>query len=210
MIGGVASFAGIGWTFGAVAIASFGLVAWAAVIPAPSGDPAQRHGRTPSRGATTAGCSSPRGSSSSPRSSSGPCRVLAPLRLAALGFGALAIGAVFLCAAAFESGQQRLRRPRLRPAAGRSRPIKVGLVASIVVAALLPWPRQRLRARGARRLRRRLVRHLLHARDDAGLESRRGARPRRSATRSALVNLAWAPGQTLGAAGGGALALRHR
>jgi MFS family permease len=130
--------------------------------------------------------------------------VLAPLRLAQLGFGAVAIGAVFLCSAAFEA-VNNVVLGRTSDRHGPLPPIFAGLVASIVVAALLPWPGNRF-----------LLAVLVVA---AGisfgtfftpgmtlLSNLAESRGLRYGYSSALVNLAWAPGQTLGAAGGGALA----
>jgi MFS family permease len=130
--------------------------------------------------------------------------VLAPLRLAELGFGAVAIGAVFLCSAAVEAANNVVLG-RTSDRHGPLPPIFAGLVASIVVAALLPWSGNRF-----------LLAVLVVA---AGLSfgtfftpgmtllsNLAEARGLRFGYASALVNLAWAPGQTLGAAGGGALA----
>jgi MFS family permease len=130
--------------------------------------------------------------------------VLAPLRLAQLGFGAVAIGVVFLCSAAFEAVNNVLLG-RTSDRHGPIPPIFAGLVASIVVAALLPWPDNRF-----------LLAVLIVVAGVAfgtfftpgmtlisNLAEQRGLR---FGYASALVNLAWAPGQTLGAAGGGALA----
>jgi MFS family permease len=134
----------------------------------------------------------------------GTLSVLAPLRLSELGFGAVAIGSVFLVAAGFEAV--------LAPAVGRVSdrrglrlPITVGLVASAAATAALPWPdRARLLAgvvvvaamcfgifwTPAMSL-------LTHTGERIGLDY---------ALAFALINLAWAPGQALGSAGGGALA----
>jgi MFS family permease len=134
----------------------------------------------------------------------GTLSVLAPLRLSHLGFGAAAIGAVFLCSAALEAANN-LYLGRVSDRIGPVRPILLGLVASIAVAVLLPWPRERF---------------LLAALVIGGglafgtfftpgmsllaeLSERRGIHVGYTA---ALVNLAWAPGQTIGAAGSGALA----
>ena len=208
VLGGVASLAGIGWTFGAVGVASFGLVAWALATP-------RRRGRTSRRARRDArprarrprGCSSPPGSSSSPRSSSARCRRARAAAALARSASARSRSARSSSArAALEAVNNVRARARLRPA----RP----------AAADRRGPRRLDRRRGAppvagRRARssrslvvcaRARVRHVLHARDDAALERRRGARPRTFGYSSALVNLAWAPGQTLGAAGGGALA----
>ena len=72
----------------------------------------------------------------------GVLSVLAPLRLSALGFGSVAIGAVFLCAAAFEV-VNNLVVGRLSDRRGPLYPIGISLAASIVVAAVLPWPNER-------------------------------------------------------------------
>jgi len=72
----------------------------------------------------------------------GTLSVLAPLRLSVLGLGAIGIGAVFLCSAALEA-VNNLWIGQISDRFGPLRPIAVALVASIAVAALLPWPRER-------------------------------------------------------------------
>jgi MFS family permease len=203
VIGGVASVAGIGWTFGAVGVASFGLVAWAALTPGEEGHEPQ----SPAHLVRALG--DPRILVAGwfvvlPALLFGVVGVLAPLRLAELGFGAVAIGAVFLCSAAVEAANNVVLG-RTSDRHGPLPPIFAGLVASIVVAALLPWSGNRF-----------LLAVLVVA---AGLSfgtfftpgmtllsNLAEARGLRFGYASALVNLAWAPGQTLGAAGGGALA----
>jgi MFS family permease len=203
VIGGIASIAGSGWTFGAVGAGSFGLVAWAALTPGEAGhepqSPIHLIRALGDRRILVAGWFVVL-----PALLFGVVGVLAPLRLAQLGFGAVAIGAVFLCSAAFE-GVNNVLLGRASDRHGPLPPIFAGLVASIVVASLLPWPDNGL-----------LLAVLVVA---AGLSfgtfftpgmtllsnlaEQRGLR---FGYASALVNLAWAPGQTLGAAGGGALA----
>jgi MFS family permease len=203
VIGGVASVAGIGWTFGAVGVASFGLFAWAALTPGEEGHEPQ----SPAHLVRALG--DPRILVAGwfvvlPALLFGVVGVLAPLRLAELGFGAVAIGAVFLCSAAVEAANNVVLG-RTSDRHGPLPPIFAGLVASIVVAALLPWSGNRF-----------LLAVLVVA---AGLSfgtfftpgmtllsNLAEARGLRFGYASALVNLAWAPGQTLGAAGGGALA----
>jgi MFS family permease len=203
VIGGVASIAGIGWTFGAVGLASFGLVAWAAVTPGETGEKSQSPVHLVralgDRRILVAGWFV-----LLPALLFGVVAVLAPLRLAQLGFGAVAIGAVFLCSAALEAGNNVLLG-HTSDRHGPLLPIFVGLVASIVVAALLPWP-------GNPYLLAVLVvaaglsfgtfftpgmTLLSNLADERGLHF---------GYASALINIAWAPGQTIGAAGGGALA----
>ena len=203
VIGGVASVAGIGWTFGAVGAASFGLVVWAALTPGDAGhepqSPVHLVHALGDRRILVAGWFVVL-----PALLFGVVGVLAPLRLAQLGFGAVAIGAVFLCSAAFEA-VNNVVLGRTSDRHGPLPPIFAGLVASIVVAALLPWPGNRF-----------LLAVLVVA---AGLSfgtfftpgmtllsNLAESRGLRYGYSSALVNLAWAPGQTLGAAGGGALA----
>ncbi len=203
VIGGIASIAGIGWTFGAVAVASFGLVGWAAGLPAPSDD------RAHDTAALLAAVRDRRVLGAAwfvvlPALLFGTLSVLAPLRLSALGFGALGIGAVFLSSAALEAGNNILVG-RASDRTSPLRPVALGLTASIVVAALLPWPHERF-----------LLAALVVC---AGLSFGTFFTPGMTMVSnlaeerglpfgysSALISLAWAPGQTLGAAGGGALA----
>jgi len=203
VIGGVASLAGIGWTFGTLGAASFGLVAWAAATPGETVHEPQGLAQF----VRALGDRRILGAAwfvVLPALLFGVVGVLAPLRLGALGFGAVAIGAVFLCSAAVEAANNVLLG-RLSDRRGPVPPLFAGLVTSIVVAAVLPWPGNRF-----------LLAGLVVA---AGLSfgtfftpgmtllsnvaEERGLRYGYAA---ALVNLAWAPGQTLGAAGGGALA----
>ena len=203
VIGGIASLAGVGWTFGAVAVASFGLVAWAAATPAepkqaPQGvrylvdalrDPRMLFGAW---------------FVVLPALLFGTVSVLAPLRFDALGFGSVAIGAVFLCAAAGEA-VNNVQLGKLSDRHGPVVPLLGGLVASTVLAALLPWPDNRF-----------VLAVLVIAAAIAfgtfftpgmtlvsNLAEERGLRFGWS---FALLNIAWAPGQALGAAAGGALA----
>ena len=203
VIGGVASLAGPGWTFGAVGGASFGLVAWAAVAP---GEPV-REPQSPMHLIRALGSGRILFAAwfvVLPALLFGTLGVLAPLRLAVLGFGAVAIGAVFLCSAAFEAVNNVLLG-RASDRVGPALPLVAGLVASIAVAALLPWPSDGF-----------LLAVLVVA---AGLSfgtvftpgmtllsNLAEERGLRLGYASALINLAWAPGQTVGAVGGGALA----
>ena len=130
--------------------------------------------------------------------------MLAPLRLSELGFGSIAIGATWLTAGVLETGNNVLVG-RLADRRGPLAPIRVALVASAIVAALLPWPDRALvlavlvvcagLAFGAFYTPGMTL--LTHAAEDRGLDY---------GYAFALVNLAWAPGQTAGAALGGAVA----
>jgi MFS family permease len=203
VLGGVASLAGTGWTFGTVGVASLGLVAFAATTPAPTPSEPQ-----PLR-VFFAVLAERRVLGGAwfvllPALLFGTLGVLAPLRLSHLGFGAVAIGAVFLCSAALESVMNVLLG-RASDRHGTGPLILGGLAASSVVAVLLPWPRHAallavlvvLAGLSFGSLFTPGMTLLTHLTEGRGLDY---------GYSFSLVSLAWAPGQTLGAAGGGALA----
>ena len=76
--------------------------------------------------------------------------VLVPLRLNALGAGALVIGGVFLVSALLEAGASPIFG-RLTDRYGWPPLIRVGLVAAAAFAVLLPLPNTDMAARGHRR-----------------------------------------------------------
>lgn len=134
----------------------------------------------------------------------GTMSVLAPLRLSALGFGAVAIGAVYLVSAGFEAAASPLIG-RLSDRMGRRLPITIGLAASAAVSALLPWPHWGVL----------LAIVVVTAGICFGifwvpamslLTETAEAHGVDQAMALALVSLAWAPGQAVGAAAGGAVA----
>ena len=203
VLGGVASVVGTASAFGAVGIASLGLAAWAASTPAVRPD-------APQPLATLARAFRARRVVLAfwfvvlPALLFGALGVLAPLRLSTLGFGALAIGATFLVSATLESANNVVLG-RVSDRLGPLTPIRAGLVASSVVAALLPWPDNAYvvavlvdcagLAFGTFFTPGMTL--LTHAAEERGLDY---------GYAFALVNLAWAPGQSGGAAFGGALA----
>lgn len=134
----------------------------------------------------------------------GALTVLAPLRLSDLGVGAVAIGAVFLVAAAAEASLSPVMG-RLSDRRGRRYPITIGLVASAAGAAVLPWPQVGavlavvtvLSASAFGIFWAPAMSLLSDSADRIGLDV---------AWAFALANLAWAPGHALGAALGGTLA----
>jgi MFS family permease len=203
VVGGIAGVAGIRGTFVAVAAASLALAAWAAVTPAERPEEPQPLSalRDALRSRTVLASI---WFVTLPALMFGALGVLAPLRLAALGFGAAAIGATWLVAAALESANNVLLG-RIADRRGPLAPIRAGLAASAVVGALLPWPGNRL-ALAALVVCAGLafgmfytpgMALLTHAAEEQGLDY---------GYAFALVNLAWAPGQTAGSAVGGALA----
>ena len=171
--------------------------------------------RTARRGAATAerprgphhacGRSSPASGSSRWRhSSSESISVVAPLRLDELGWGALGISAAFLISAGIEAALSPVFG-RWSDRHGRLAPVRTGLVAAIAVSLVLPWvdlpwpylvlvicagvaygvnwvPGTALLSDGA---------------EKAGLDQGFGF---------ALLNVAWAPANVVGAALGGVLA----
>jgi len=65
--------------------------------------------------------------------------VLMPLRLAALGAGAVAIGAIFLVSAAGEAAMSSIGG-RLADRRGSAFPVALALALAAAVTAILPWP----------------------------------------------------------------------
>jgi MFS family permease len=130
--------------------------------------------------------------------------VLVPLDLSRLGFGALGIGSVFFLAAALEGAASPLIG-RITDRYGRRPPLVAGLVGSAAGTALLPWPSWGPLLAGVAVLAALAfgafwvpaLSLLTETAEGIGLDL---------AWAFALVNLAWAPGQALGAAAGGALA----
>jgi len=203
VLGGAATLAGTGWTFGVVGVASLGLVAFAASTPSTSPESPQplRELLAAVRDRRLLGGF---WFVVLPALLFGVLDVLAPLRLSKLGLGGVAIGAVFLCSAAFEAANN-VFVGRVSDRRGTALPILAGLASSALIAVLLPWPHHvalliPLVAVGAVCFGSfftpgmTLLTHLSEARGlDYGYTF-------------ALVTLAWAPGQALGSAGGGALA----
>lgn len=135
---------------------------------------------------------------------SGLFNTLVPLRLDELGTSALAIGGLFLAAAAIEA----VLAPfvgRFSDRRGRLPPLRIGLLVTAVVAVVLPWPESAAVvgallvvagvAAGASFAP--AIALLSDAADDVGLAQ---------AYAFGLVNLMWAGGQTLGAGAGSRVA----
>jgi MFS family permease len=203
VLGGVASVLGIGWTFGAIGVASLGLAGAAVLIPG------QRRESPQGPDVLARALGDDRVQAAAwfvvlPALLFGALAVLAPLRLSHLGFGSVAIGAVFLCSAAVE-GTNNVLVGHAIDRNGPRRALLYGLVGSALVAALLPWPADPYvlavlvvcggLAFGTFYTPGMTL--LSHLSEERGVDQ---------GYTFALVSLVWAPGQTLGAAGGGALA----
>ena len=207
VLGGVAAVAGTGWTFGVVGISSLGLVAWAATTPS-----ARPEARQPLRMLGRA-LRDPRVLGAFwfvvlPALLFGAVSVLAPLRLSVLGFGSVAIGAVFLVSAAFEAANNVVVG-RLSDRRGPLYPIRIGLAASVVVAAIYPWP-DNAYVLAVVVICGGLAFGTFFTPGMALLTDLSEERGLDYGYTFALVTLAWAPGQALGAAGSAALARSTR
>lgn len=203
VLGGIASVAGTRAAFTGVGVLGLGLAAWALSTHAPP----PRAGQ--SLALLWASLDSRRVRAglwfvTLPALLFGTLTLLAPLRLSDLGFGAVAIGSVFLVAAGFEAVLAPVVG-RVADRRGRGLPIAVGLAGSSALAAVLPWPRWApvlgvtviLAAMFFGMLFTPAMSLLVDSAEKRGLDY---------ALAFALVNLAWAPGQALGAAVGGGVA----
>jgi MFS family permease len=203
VLGGIAAEVGTRAAFAGVGALTLGLAGWALATHAP---PARRGS---SLGRLWASFGSDRVRAGLwfvmlPALLFGTMAVLAPLRLSDLGFGAVAIGGVFLVAAGVEAALSPIAG-RISDRRGRRLPLAVGLAGSATVAALLPWPERGwalaalvvLAAMCFGTFWTPAMSLLVDAGEEVGLDH---------ALAFALINLAWAPGQALGAAVGGGLA----
>jgi len=204
VLGGVASLTGPAPAFAAVAAVGIALAAWAWVTPAfpPSEDP-QPLGVL-REAARVREVISGFWLVSLAAFLLGVISVVAPLRLDELGWGALGISAAFLVAAGIEAAMNPVIG-RWSDRRGRMAPVRAGLVAAIAVSVVIPWvdvrwpylllvvaagiaygvnwvPGTALLSDGAER---------------AGVDQGFGF---------ALLNVAWAPANVVGAGLGGALA----
>lgn len=134
----------------------------------------------------------------------GTLSVLAPLELSRLGFGAVAIAAVFLIDAALEIGGAPFIG-RWTDRRGRLEAVWLALALSIVVTLVLPWVESAY-ALAAVVAAAGLIFSIYWVPGVAIVTDSTEAAGIEVAFGFALVNLAWAPGDAVGAAVGGALA----
>jgi MFS family permease len=204
VLGGAASLTGPAPAFAAVGAVGVGLAAWALTIPAfpPAVDP-QPLGVL-REAARVREVVSGFWLVSLAAFLLGVISVVAPLRLDELGWGAVGISAAFLVAAGLEGAMNPVIG-RWSDRRGRMAPVRAGLVAAIAVSVVIPWvdvrwpylllvvaagvaygvnwvPGTALLSDGAER---------------AGIDQGFGF---------ALLNIAWAPANVVGAGLGGALA----
>lgn len=202
-LGGVASVAGTRGTFSVVAVASLAVVVWALLTPAARPDEPEGIGalvralgdRRIQLGIWLVVL---------PALLFGTLSVLAPLRLAQLGFGAVAIGALWLGTAAIES-VNNIWIGRVADSSGPLVPIRGALLGSIVAAALLPWPDRGFEL-AAVVVCAGIAFGSFYTPGMTLLTHAAEARKLDYGYAFALINVAWAPGQAGGAALGGAVA----
>ena len=203
VLGGVASLIGVGVAFATVAVLGLVLAAWAALTPAAKPEQAQPLSMLWAAIRDRAILGSV-WFVALPALLFSTMGVLVSLRLDDLGMSAVGIGTVFLISAGIEAVLNPAAG-RISDVRGRMIPIVAGLSASAVMTALLPWPDDRLLLAALVILAGMAfgifwtpaMSHLTDLAEKRGLDYAYGF---------ALVNLAWAPGQALGASGGGALA----
>jgi MFS family permease len=203
VLGGIATVAGTGATFGAVALASLGLAVFAYLTPA--GRPEEPQPLSVLAAAVRdRRVLLPVWFVVLPALLFGVLGVLGPLRLSALGAGAIGIGAVWLTAGALES-VNNLFVGRISDRLGPLVPIRAALVVTIAATIVLPLPDNRyvlalvilVAALGFGTFYTPGMAMLTDAAEARGLDY---------GYAFALLNLAWAPGQTAGAALGGTIA----
>jgi predicted MFS family arabinose efflux permease len=203
VIGTLAHALGRAPVFSAVAVVAAALAAAVALLPAPSAPPEPGPTRVWEelrRPAIALGM----WLTALPAIASGVVNVLAPLRLSALGASAVGIGATFLIAAGAEAivspavGHVSDRR-------GRMFPLRIGLGAAAIVFVCFPLSSSVVVFAGVVILAAvtlgsfwaPAMAMLSDAAETSGISQ---------GYAMALINLAWAAGQIIGAAGGGALA----
>jgi predicted MFS family arabinose efflux permease len=204
VLGAIASQAGVRSTFVVIGIGSLALAAWSVAVHAERPErpqPLSVLGRALRTRGVLLGC----WFVALAALCFGTLGVLAPLWLSAIGVGAVAIGATFLAGAAGETGLN-LMVGRVADRRGPLLPLRVGLVGALLVTLLLATSPHSSAAVVVIVVAACVafgtfftpgMTILSHAGDGAGLGF---------GYTFALVNVAWAPGQALGAAGSGVVA----
>ena len=202
-LGAVASAVGTPAAFSSVAVLAFGLAAWAVVTPAFRPNAPQPLSFL-FRALGDTRVLVPFWLTLLPALAFGIMGVLAPLDLARLGVGAVAIGAVYVIAAGFEAVLSPIVG-RFSDRRGRLLPLRAGLSAGTVLAVLLAWANHSwliavlvvLAAMAFGTFWAPALSMLADGAEARGLDHGYGF---------ALMNLAWSPGATIGAAVGGNVA----
>jgi MFS family permease len=203
VLGGVAAVVGDAVAFGAAGLAAIALALWAIATPAPPPTARQPlhvllaalRSRRIALGIWLVAL---------PALVFGTVSVLAPLRLEVLGFGAVAIGALWLVTAALEAFVNPLVG-RISDRIGRFPPLRVSLLAGGIICLFLPWPGNAY-ALAALVVCSGVSFGSIWTPAMAFLSDEAEHRGLDYAYAFVVVNIAWAPGQALGSSGGGALA----
>jgi MFS family permease len=204
VIGTLAHALGRAPVFSAVVLVAGALAVAVALLPAPSPQPPQPGPRRLLAELRRPGIAIGMWLVTLPAIASGMINVLAPLRLSALGASAAGIGATFLIAAGLEAlvspavGDVSDRR-------GRMFPLRIGLAAAAVVLLCFTISETVLVVAGVVVLAA-VALGSFWAPAMAMLSDAAESRGIGLGYAMALINLAWAAGQIIGAAGGGALA----
>ncbi len=204
VIGTLAHALGRAPVFSAVVVVAGALAVAVALLPAPSPQPPQPGPRRLLAELRRPGIALGMWLVTLPAIASGMINVLAPLRLSALGASAAGIGATFLIAAGLEAlispavGDVSDRR-------GRMFPLRIGLAAAAVVLLCFTISETVLVVAGVVVLAA-VALGSFWAPAMAMLSDAAESRGIGLGYAMALINLAWAAGQIIGAAGGGALA----
>jgi MFS family permease len=204
VIGGIASVAGPGPAFGGVAVFAAAIAVAVAGTPSPPRNPVVQP-----LSALWRALRDPRLLTAMwfvvlPGLLFGTLGVLGPLRLSELGLGAVGIGATWLVATALEGVAAPLIG-RFSDRRGRMAPLRAGLIGSMIAGVVLPWP-DRWYVLVVVIVASVLAFGTFWAPGMSALADACEARGLDYAYGFALMNMAWAPGQLGGAAGGGAVA----
>jgi MFS family permease len=203
LLGGAATVIGPERVFAAVSAIGVALAAWALstpAAPAPPRRPLDMVLRTMATRPVAAGF----WLIVLPALFSGVLGVLAPLRLDELGASGVAIGAIFVAAAAIEGFASRLLGG-LSDRRGRMAPIRAGLLVSLVAALILPLPGAVL-ALAAAIVAAVVGMAFFWAPAMALLSDAADATGLDQGFAFGLVNLGWAGGEVVGGSGGAWLA----
>ena len=203
VVGGVASYAGTSWTFGTIAVCSMGLAVWALLTHAEKPESAQP------LSAFVHAMRDPHILLGGwfillPALIFGAISVIAPLRLSELGFGAAAIGAIWLIAAAIEAVNNILLG-RFADRRGTLLPLRLALAGSFGTIIFLALPGNPY-VLGVLLILAAVASGAFYTPGMALLTNAAEARGLEYGYAFALINVMWAPGQVLGAVAGGSLA----
>ena len=204
VIGTLAQAIGRAPVFSAVVLVAGALAFAVALLPAPSPQPPQPGPRRLFAELRRPGIALGMWLVTLPAIASGMINVLAPLRLSALGASAAGIGATFLIAA----GAEALISPAVGDVSdrrGRMFPLRIGLAAAAVVLLCFTVSETVLVVAGVVVLAA-VALGSFWAPAMAMLSDAAESRGIGLGYAMALINLAWASGQVIGAGGGGALA----